>query len=125
MPDEYRHRTQASHNRAFATILCAQTSYADWALVAYFYSALHMMDALIARFTKRHPKNYKERDTLINKLPMIPQEVVNAYHDLLDASQDARYECVRRTVEEVKDDYLPLLDTIARFVHQKLGPINT
>jgi HEPN domain-containing protein len=121
MSDEHEHRAQAKHNRQFAAFLLNQGSYTDWAVTACFYAALHLIDAVLARFLSYNPTDYYQRESKMSRFTRIPQEVINAYHCLKDVSMDARYDCLRPAVEDIRTTYLPELDKIERFVRQELN----
>ena len=126
MADARTHRVQAAYNRHVGEGLLVN-GYCDWAVTACFYSALHQVDAVLASYAGHtvpyHPSRHKDRESAILLLRSVfPADVFDAYMKLKQASEDARYRCVRPKDEEVRSFYLPLLDQIKQFVADKLGP---
>ena len=119
MPKEVDHRTQARHNRAFVEFVKQQGSYDDWALTACFYSALHLIDAVLVHFANCHPVDHAERDSAIGRCSQIPRDVFNAYFTLKDDSTAARYNCWQPTNADVANG-LSNLTKVEQFVRSKL-----
>ena len=76
----------------------------DWALTLLFYSAVHLVQACAEQEATRPgsppaPANHGERlDYVANRLA----RVFTAYRTLQEASEDARYDLVKRTEDEVR-----------------------
>lgn len=48
MPTKSEHLARAEHNQRFAESFELKTTpYPDWVVVAYFYAALHLVDAVL------------------------------------------------------------------------------
>ncbi len=90
-PSRQDHINQAVHNEALSRSLQAG-SYTDWAVTALFYAALHLLDAVLSPQgrLKSHPK----RVNFVFSSPDF-SSVAAHYQELLDRSQDARYDCFR------------------------------
>lgn len=126
MADARIHRLQAARNRQVSETPL-RSGYCDWAVTACFYSALHQVDAVLARCDALgiacQPAKHAVRETTISRLSIFPQGVFDAYMKLKQGSEDARYRCARPKDKQVRTAYLPLLDQIDQFVQQRLGPL--
>ena len=64
MPSKAEHISKAEHNENFATTLNSDGSYPDyrdWVVTAYFYSAVHYVEAYLATLGKHSP-DHRIRD---------------------------------------------------------------
>jgi hypothetical protein len=83
------HTTKAQHNGLVASQLLAGKSAYDWAVVALFYMAVHLVDAQAAR-KRRHPGGHAARGQFVfENWP----EMEPTYTALHQRSEQARYEC--------------------------------
>ena len=89
MPDFESHLRQAERNERVASHLA---TFPDWQTVALFYAALHYVDAYLAqRFgAQGHPTSHQARLRFLARDPALTG-VYQQYRELLDRSQDARY----------------------------------
>jgi hypothetical protein len=95
------HLAQARGNLAVARrLLAAGPVDADpvnyyahqWAAVAVFYCAVHLIDAQLLRHGAR-PRDHNQRDQLIVAGPAaVPEDVYRAYRFLYRRSREVRYE---------------------------------
>lgn len=84
-----QHTTKAQHNGLVASQLLAGKCAYDWAVVALFYAAVHLVDAQAAR-KKRHPGGHEARRQFVfEHWP----EMEPTYTALHQRSEQARYEC--------------------------------
>lgn len=88
MPAIDAHLSQARHNESVALFLL-QHDYPDWAVTAFFYAALHYVEAVLAG-ENRHSENHPARDSSIARNPSL-RRVYGEYRYLKTVSNDARY----------------------------------
>lgn len=104
MPERKYHLAKVKYNLDVSTHLLNTTKYTDWAVTALFYSALHLVDAVLdgeADLSKdeRHPRKHsanansgnggRGRNQLVQAL-MGP--IRKEYRSLEEASRRARYD---------------------------------
>ena len=119
MPRKDEHLDQAKHNESFANeVATALSTYADWAIVAAFYSAIHYLEARFA-FLGFHSDRHETRDRYVHTHC---RNLWKPYRQLKDDATEARYNCQRYTVEEFRRDCLPALDRIRTDVLRLLRP---
>jgi len=90
-PTQQDHIEQAAHNESLALSLAA-TPHTDWAVTALFYAALHLLDAYTT--PQGRLKSHQKRIGFVYRSPDF-SSVASHYRELLDRSQDARYDCER------------------------------
>lgn len=90
-PTRQEHINQAAHNENLASSL-QNTVHTDWAVTAFFYAALHLFDAYMV--SQGRIKAHQKRVSFMFRSPDF-SSVAGHYQELLDRSQDARYNCVR------------------------------
>ena len=110
MPRTSEHLDQAAHNEAFFASIEVAT-YSDWAVTALFYSALHYVDAYLARQGHEDPGDHDMRDTLMRNYP-VTRAVWNEYRRLKSFSRSARYYAARFKPGEVTGLRLGSLEPI-------------
>jgi hypothetical protein len=94
MASKAQHLKQAQHNEAFlATFDLAKSPYLDWAVTAAFYSALHYVRALMAKYGYMNVSSYGDMDKAFDRLSLLKNNpaVHDSYRQLKDDSRDARY----------------------------------
>lgn len=93
MPSKLDHISKAQHNEQFAgKVEQTLSSYRDWALTAYFYSALHYVEAYLATKTPPvHSPDHRARDDEFVRDPVLSQ-IFAEYSDLKNDSTNARYQ---------------------------------
>jgi len=95
MGDTQAHKRKARHNEAFLSLIQKndagpEFTYPDWMLTAAFYTALHYVDAQLAKLTPPiHPLNHGNRNTYVSTY--LPREIARDYLFLKSKSQYARY----------------------------------
>ncbi len=97
MPGKAKHLAEAEWNEQAADALL-QTQFADWAVVALFYAALHLVDAYLASTV--HPKDHTERFSVIAVTPL--ERIYADHRELYQRSLDARYGCVAFSVTQAQ-----------------------
>ena len=119
MPTEDEHLARVKQNLEFIKSFdLDSTPYLDWVATAYFYAALHLVDALIWRIERADPEDHTARRTYLRKwyLAGISPE----YKSLKDLSEDARYRLLTMTKPKILDKIVPLYEEIHRHVMQML-----
>lgn len=102
MPTTAEHWLQGEHNEAFYQYI-DKNAYSDWAATALFYSALHYIDAFLARF-EIDPGGHDDRDTEVaNRKELRP--LAKQYFRLKNRSRNARYCCTRFDIQELQRAY--------------------
>jgi uncharacterized protein (UPF0332 family) len=85
MPIPEKHYQKALYNEKFFHDI--KQNYTDWAITGIFYSALHLVDAFLAR-KKLYPKDHKERTNYVGKIPMS-----NYLNDSIKQHQNSLKKC--------------------------------
>jgi HEPN domain-containing protein len=120
VPSESEHLQRAKHNLAFARFFDLKTTpWPDWAVVGYFYAALHLVDALLAREDKVHPETHEIRRELVRTKRYL-REIRSEYRNLKDHSDDARYRLITFTSIKIERDVIPLYEQIENHIVRQL-----
>ncbi|MEJ5226830.1 hypothetical protein [Thermodesulfovibrio sp.] len=77
--------------------------YPDWAVTGLFYSALHLVEAFLAK-KGIHPEDHKTRLSFIERVKDL-KPVFSNYRALYDCSVNARYRMYKFSSEEVQNIY--------------------
>lgn len=89
-----RHLATARANRTYAlAVLHAENplpAAMNWAAVATFYSAMHLMNGYLWEIARLEPRNHLDREAIILRWPDLAPHS-DAYRQLLDYSVRARY----------------------------------
>ncbi len=118
MPTKEQHLQQAQHNEAYlATFDLAQSPYLDWAATAAFYSALHYLRALMARYGYTNISGYGDMDKAFERLAVLKSstDVHDSYRQLKDDSRSARYDMWKPTgadVVDLRDEMVKIRDFV-------------
>jgi HEPN domain-containing protein len=117
---------QALHNSELAAYLRSdKTPYLDWAVTCLFYSALHYVNAFLAKNHKTIPRRHAThgdltgRSNIVQADPILGQ-IYGAYRHLEDESRDARYELRKPTPYEYDQHLLSKLTAIRDFIMPKV-----
>jgi hypothetical protein len=94
---EEQHLAQFEHNEQIARRLSEAADY-DWAVIASFYAALHLVQAYFER-TGIRADSHRQRGREILRLDAL-QGVFEAYTILRQYSEQCRYECRRVSMTE-------------------------
>jgi len=108
MPSKADHISKAEHNEKFASTLNSDGSYADyrdWVVTAYFYSAIHYVEAYLSTLS-RHSPDHRARDAVIGSDPDL-QPIYSDYRRLKDDSTNARYSMWTPTPLDVANGVQP------------------
>ena len=117
MPDTRVHLDQARHNEAFFSEMSLDL-YGDWAVTVLFYSALHYIDAYLAKMGHIDPGSHDVRDGLVSRFPET-RAVARQYFRLKNFSSSARYYGAHFTRSEANSLRLGEFDAVkARMMAQ-------
>lgn len=125
MPTTSEHRARAERNLRFAKSLdIDSTPYIDWIVAAYFYAAVHLVDALIYQKDKFHPPSHEIRKDWV-KSKWYLRGIRDEYRLLKDLSEDARYRLITFTKPKIEREVIPLYMAIENHITQQLDdPLN-
>ncbi len=120
MPTTSEHRERAAQNLRFAQSFNLDTSpYLDWVVTAYFYAALHLVDALLFYRDGLDPDCHPLRKDYVRQKSYL-QEISLQYRNLKDRSEDARYRLFTFTRTKIENDVIPPYLTIQKHINQQL-----
>ena len=112
--------TRAESNLRFAESFdLKSTPYPDWAVVAYFYASLHLIDALLCEKDNIHPPNHDERNRCIKEKSYL-RPINGEYHSLKDHTDDARYNLITMTSAKIESTIIPLYRKIEAHIKPQL-----
>ncbi len=122
MPNTYDHRQRAEQNLRFAqSFALDSTEYLDWVVAAYFYAALHWVEALLYEKDGLHSGNHtKRREYLREKWYL--RGIKDTYFTLYDRRDDACYKLLTMTRPRLEREIIPPYEEIAAHVIQQLPP---
>lgn len=113
MPSRDEHVLKAEGNEAFAgTIEPTSQARIDWKLVVLFYTAMHYVEAYLAKNMQMHLRSHTTRDSYVSKESNL-KKVRVSYGHLKFYGYNARYEIDGFTIKDVQDavGYLTQLKT--------------
>lgn len=88
MPTVSEHITKAEHNKQVAEhIVSTFSSALDWSVIAYFYSALHYVDAFL-KHNRAEPTSHANRGELLRRFG---RQIREDYRLIQDEGYQARY----------------------------------
>ena len=101
------HIDKARHNERFAQdVRPLNSDYLDWVITAYFYAALHYLEAyLAANPVEKHPTTHGERMYYVASI--FSSRSFNYFSYLKDRSESARYETRTFSDQEVESKVIP------------------
>lgn len=127
MPSRLQHLDQSSRNEKIAVSLLGRANdraSSEWAIIALFYSALHLVDAFLASHDI-HPKNHTDRLKYVS-MTVDLSLVFENYRELLNRSLDARYNCTPFREQHARQIYetafVPLKHHLARLDSMRRSP---
>jgi len=110
MPSKEEHLVIIDHNfKALALLshpLCSKYSeYTDWSETMIFYMALHYIHAYLAINKNMHPGDHFELQRIIGIINNL-KPIYSKYRSLQDDSRKARYDGIKFSVYEMRNNYL-------------------
>jgi len=97
MPDIATHKQQVAHNQqVMAYLQQAGDIYLDWVVTLTFYTALHLVDQVLAQTVNLHPRNHRQRHAAMSQQPDLAP-IYRDYWELEHQSRRSRYEGARFT----------------------------
>lgn len=132
MPDKASHQARAEENEAFFHELRArQVRLLHWEVTALFYASVHWVQAYLAscnnsigaqppdvRLGGHHPVSHPETKSKMNQESNL-RPIFKDYEDLKNRAEDARYELISFSEQDVQD----LLDHAFSNVTRVLRPL--
>jgi uncharacterized protein (UPF0332 family) len=120
VPTTSEHLGRAEHNLKFAQSFdLATTPYLDWVVTAYFYSALHLVDALLYEKDRLHGGVHQQRKQYLVEKSYL-RGIKNVYRTLNDRSVEARYTLLTFTKLRVENQVIPLYTEIRNHILQQM-----
>lgn len=119
MATKEKHLKKAQHNEQFlSTFDLNTTAFLDWVVTGIFYSALHYIRALAAKYQFTNISSYGEMDNLFSRISIFKNnpDIFSEYRQLKDDSRDARYEMVVFSPSDVNDLINNELQKIKSFI---------
>ncbi len=93
------HVTKAQHNAAFlSTLNLTDDRYADWAIVALFYTALHLVRAVLHHHSTDHGTSHPKTQHSVNAI--YPPDAAMSYERLYSRSRLVRYDILLATLND-------------------------
>jgi hypothetical protein len=103
VPTREQHIKKARENEAFAgTLDTASQASLNWKLVAMFYTAVHYIEAYLAKQLNQHLRSHTTRDNYVARESNL-RNIRNQYSKLKYYGYNARYEPDQFTDRDVKD----------------------
>jgi uncharacterized protein (UPF0332 family) len=124
VPTSAEHRQRAEHNLQFAQSFNLETTpYIDWVATAYFYAALHWVDALLWKYDRYDPGCHEHRGAWIKRVWYL-RAIKDDYFDLKDYSENARYRLITVTRTRLEEKIIPKYKNIEQHCLQQLEERN-
>ena len=125
MPTTSEHRGRAKQNVRFAESFdLKNTPYLDWVVTAYFYAALHLVDALLWEVDGLNPASHLDRRVYVKDKPYL-RPISSEYRSLKDHSEDARYRLITMSSAKVENTIIPLYKAIENHILPQLQSSKT
>ncbi len=105
MATKKEHIRKAEHNERFIDLFDIDTTpFLDWVITGIFYSAIHYIRALAAKYDLINISSYGDMDNLFNRISVFKNNrtAYMDYRQLKDDSRSARYEMVKFSTREVR-----------------------
>jgi hypothetical protein len=116
MPSEAEHRNKATRNEAFSGSLdLNDNTRAEWATVALFYAAVHLVEAHLDRSLGYHSPNHIDRKKAMAKIPGL-RPCFGEYAHLEMLSENCRYGVRPFTKREYDGNARPCFDRFLRLL---------
>lgn len=93
MPNSQQHKDKALHNRAFLNSIDVN-KYPDWAAVAAFYTAVHLVERLRTRLPNPSQQHSTDHIDRLQFVQSSHRPIHTDYHQLFNAALIARYQTV-------------------------------
>jgi uncharacterized protein (UPF0332 family) len=122
VPTTSEHRARAEQNLRFAESFdLDSTPYLDWVVAAYFYAALHWVDALLFEKEGLNPDNHEIRRAYVREKWYL-RGISYEYRSLKDRSEDARYRLLTFTRSKIEREVIPPYRAIEQHIIPQLTP---
>jgi len=117
LPTKEEHLDKAAHNEKLAEVL-SQTTFLDWSVTVFFYSALHYAHIILA-VNGQHPTSHETTGPLVRRNPVL-KKVWPEYESMRIASRNARYYATEITAQhlaDVRNDF----NVLRSYIRKQLG----
>ena len=104
MASKEEHLRQAEHNERFFNELDINTTpYLDWVVTGIFYSAIHYIRAIAAKYAFTNISSYGDMDAVFDRLSIFKRhrDIYADYRQLKDDSRAVRYDMRQIPATEV------------------------
>lgn len=104
MPSEDKHKFQYEHNKKMLStdlMNVDNTAYRDWYITVLFYGAIHLVEECLSK-NSLHSKNHEDRIKRITRIDSL-RSIAQEYNTLYMQSRRARYDCVKFTINDLKE----------------------
>ena len=111
MPSRDEHVKKATENESFASRLDTNTQASiNWKLIVLFYTALHYVEAYLAKAMNQHLRVHTTRDSMVSRESQL-RVIRTEYAHLKYYGFNARYEADQFTAKDVTEalGYLTLV----------------
>lgn len=116
-----QHVRRAQHNEQFAQHFDLETTpYRDWVVTAYFYAAVHWIDAYLAQVNQRAGDHAARFNRINNDVPELTP-ISRTYRKLFSYSLNVRYELVEFSPSDVRSMVIPKMREVKEFAKKLLG----
>lgn len=120
MPTTREHLERARQNVAFARSFDLKTTpYLDWVVTAYFYAALHLVDAVLFEKEQLPGETHEIRKQYVRQKSYL-RGIRDEYRTLKDHSEDARYRLITMTSHKIENVIIPLYQAIEQHILRQI-----
>ncbi len=93
MPDVANHLAKVRSNKSILNHIgnAEATQFPDWYVTITFYTAVHIVEAIIYQEKNSHSKDHDDREKQLMKIPVLDRSFLTAYRTLYQQSKQARY----------------------------------
>jgi hypothetical protein len=114
MSETSAHIEKAEHNERFALAVRGLSSeFLDWVATAYFYAALHYLEAyLAANPAEKHPSTHGERLNYVANA--FSRNNYSSFRYLKDKSETARYDTRPFAAQDIDANLSPRFDSFKK-----------
>ncbi len=114
MPEASAHIDKAEHNERLAMAVRGMSpEFLDWVVTAYFYSALHYLEAyLAANPLEKHPSTHGERQDYMAHA--FSRKNYASFRYLKDKSETARYDTRSFSEQDIDANLIPRFESFKK-----------
>lgn len=121
MPDTASHLARVRQNQDFIKLFNLDTTkYLDWVVTAYFYSAVHLVEALLFHREGINSELHSDRRSYIRKKSYL-WDIDSPFERLKDHSEDARYRLTTMNRPKLENRIIPLYEKVEQHITPQLS----